>query len=88
MVGCQSARWYPQKLLSASIEPVLFTTTNMAPEAYIALALYDGIGRGLGKITIRRNVAEAYRVYQRLENRPMSLFVTEREQIEPYICPL
>jgi hypothetical protein len=88
VVGCQSARWYPQKFLSSGIEPVLFTTTNMAPEAYIALALYDGIGRGLAKDTIRRNVAEAYRVYQRLDRRPLSLFVTEREQIEPYMSPL
>jgi hypothetical protein len=88
VVGCQSARWYPQKFLGPGIEPVLFTTTNMAPEAYIALALYDGIGRGLAKGTIRRNVAEAYRVYQGLNNRPMSLFVTEREQIEPHMSPL
>ncbi len=85
MVGCQSARWYPQKFRSPAIEPALFTTTNMAPEAYVGLALYDGIARNLDKADIRQNVAEAYRVYQKLTRRPVSLFVNEWPQIERYM---
>jgi len=88
MVGCQFARWFPQKFRAPGIEPLLFTTTNMAPEAYIALALYDGIARGLPRTDVRFNVAEAYRVYQRLENRPMSLFVNEWSDIEKSMAVL
>jgi len=64
------------------LTPLQLTTTNMASEAYIALALYDGIARGLPRTDIWFNVAEAYRVYQSLENRPMSLFVNEWSDIE------
>lgn len=81
-LGCMSARWFPQKFLDGSIEPLLFTTTNMAPEAYIAAALYDGLARGLGKEEIRRNVARAYASYQRLATPPLSLFVDDRAAIE------
>jgi hypothetical protein len=77
-VGCQSARWYPGKFVDESIEPLLFTTTNMAPEAYIALALYDGLARGLGTKEIHVNVTRAYAVYQKLPKLPVSLFVNDR----------
>ena len=86
MVGCQSARWYPQKVRSPGIEPLLFTTTNMAPEGYVGLALYDAIVRNLSKPELRENVAEAYRVYQRLPRRPLSLFVNEWPQIDRYMA--
>jgi hypothetical protein len=86
MVGCQTARWYPQKFRSPGIEPLLFATTNMAPEGYVGLALYDGIARNLSKSEVRENVAEAYRVYQRLTRRPGSLFVNEWPQIERYMA--
>ena len=88
VVGCQSARWYPQKFRSPGIEPLLFTTTNMAPEGYVGLALYDGIARDLSKDELRQNVAEAYRVYQRLAKRPISLFINEWPQIERYMAEL
>ena len=88
MVGCQTARWYPQKFKSPGIEPLLFTTTNMAPEGYLGLALYDGIARELSRAEIRENVAEAYRVYQKLEHRPVSLFVNEWSEIEARMATL
>ncbi len=87
-VGCQSARWFPQKFLESSIEPLLFTTTNMAPEAYVAAALYDGLARGLGREEIRRNVARAYGVYQKLATPPISLFVNDRRAIERTLQPI
>ena len=88
MVGCQTARWYPQKFKSPGIEPLLFTTTNMAPEGYVGLALYDGIARELSRSELRENVAEAYRVYQKLEHRPVSLFVNEWSEIETRMATL
>jgi hypothetical protein len=50
----------------------------MAPEAYIALALYDGLARGLGTKEIHVNVTRAYAVYQKLPKLPVSLFVNDR----------
>ena len=87
-VGCQSAKWFPDKFRAPGVEPLLFTTTNMAPEAYVGLALYDGIARGLPKPDVRRNVAEAYRVYQRLERAPLALFVNDWAQVERYAAEL
>jgi len=87
-VGCQSAKWFPDKFRAPGVEPLLFTTTNMAPEAYVGLALYDGIARGLPKPDVRRNVAEAYRVYQRLERAPLALFVNDWVQVERYAAKL
>ena len=84
VVGCQTARWFPQKFLGGGIRPLLFTTTNMAPEAYIALALYDGLARGLDPPAIRRNVARAYQHYQKLGRMPLTLFVNESAAIERY----
>lgn len=80
-VGCQSARWFPQKFVDEAIEPLLFTTTNMAPEAYVALALYDGLARGLGKAETRRQTARAYAVFQKLQKPPLSLFVNDRRAL-------
>ena len=74
VVGCQTARWCPGRFLGGSIQPFLFATTNMAPEAYVALALYDGLGRGLARSAIRDHVARAYQEYQRLPNPPGGLF--------------
>lgn len=88
VVGCQSARWFPQKFLDGSIEPLLFTTTNMAPEAYIAVSLYDGLARGLEREEIRRNVARAYAVYQKLAAPPVSLFLNDRASIEARRQPI
>jgi len=88
LVGCQSARWFPQKFVDESIEPLLFTTTNMAPEAYAAVALYDGLARGLGSAETRRNVARAYAVYQKLSTPPLSLFVNDRCAIERVRQPI
>lgn len=87
-VGCQSAKWYPGKFRSPAVEPLLFTTTNMAPEGYVGLALYDGIARSLSKEQVRRNVAEAYRVYQRLQRAPLALFVNDWQEIERYAVEL
>jgi hypothetical protein len=81
-VGCQSARWYPRKFLDEKIEPLLFTTSNMAPEAYVGLALYDALARGLSAQDTRQNVARAYGVYQRLGKVPLGYFLNDREAIE------
>lgn len=80
-VGCQSARWFPQKFVDEVIEPLLFTTTNMAPEAYVALALYDGLARGLGQEETRRQAARAYAVFQKLHKPPLSLFLNDRRAL-------
>jgi len=56
----------------------------MAPEAYIGFALYDGIARNLPKTVLRENVAEAYRIYQRLASKPVSLLVNEWPEMERY----
>ena len=84
MVGCMTAQWIPSKFVADGVEPLLFTTTNMAPEAYIAFALYDGLARGLPKNTIRENVARAYQVYQRLRVPPSSLFINDAAEIARY----
>jgi len=88
VVACQSARWFPQKFLSDGIEPILFTTTNMAPEAYIAFALYDGLVRGLSARELRGHVARAYQEYQGLAKPPLSLFVTDAEGVAQHTAPL
>ena len=46
-LGCQSAKWCRDKLVSPSVANYLFCNTNMAPEGYIMLAFLDGISRGL-----------------------------------------
>ena len=84
VIGCQTARWFPQKFLGPGIEPLLFTLTNMAPEGYIALALYDAIGRGLSLIQTVDQVADAYREYQGLRNRPR-LFVAGADGIASHM---
>ena len=84
MVGCQTAKWFPQKFISEKIEPLIFTRTNMAPEAYIAAALYDGIANGMTPANINRNIAQAYKIYQKLEKPPYSLFMSDKEIILDY----
>jgi len=79
-VGCRTAVWFPQKLLGGEglIEPVLFTRTNMAPEAYVALALYDGLGRGVCAGELVTHVARAYKAYQEIGRSPQPLRAYER----------
>jgi hypothetical protein len=95
MVGCETARWFPEKYLPSGtpIEPLLFTRTLMAPEAYSALALYDSLGRGVtDKDEIVLSVAKAYNAYQNRFNKserpkPLSLsadlrtFTADRAEI-------
>jgi hypothetical protein len=80
-IGCQSARWYPGKFLGSGIEPILFTTTNMAPEGYVAAAMYDSLVRGLSRTELRDEVARAYARYQKLSKVPRGLFVNDETAI-------
>lgn len=75
VVGCQTALWYPQKVLARGIEPILFTSNKMPPEGYVAAALYDGLARGLDKHALRWHVARAVQVYHEMRSPPVRLFV-------------
>ncbi len=88
VVGCQTAKWYPQKVMGPGIEPILFTSNRMPPEGYVAAALYDGLARGMGDRRMRLHLARAMRAYHPMSHLPVALFVNTPARIAELQAPL
>lgn len=75
--ACKSQSYFSKPLKDAGIAPVLLTTQFMAPEAYVVHALANGWAQGETPATIRRQVAAAYSLHQKLANPALKMFATE-----------
>lgn len=63
--ACQSKNYFADAIKAGGAYPLLRTTGNMAPEAYILHALLNSWGREDEENTIREEVAKAYNQYQK-----------------------
>lgn len=75
--ACKSQSYFSKPLKDSGIAPVLLTTQFMAPEAYVVHALANGWARSDSPATIRRHVAAAYSLHQKLANPALKMFTTE-----------
>ncbi|MDL2272853.1 hypothetical protein LJC23_07485, partial [Desulfovibrio sp. OttesenSCG-928-I05] len=63
--ACQSKRYFTDAIKAGGAYPLLRTTGNMAPEAYILHALLTSWGREDEEAALREEVAKAYNHYQK-----------------------
>ena len=65
VLACYSKNYFSSELKSAKVNPILWTTHLMAPEAYVLKAALDGwINNETGK-QIDERAAQAYNKYQK-----------------------
>lgn len=63
--ACQSKAYFEKALQSAGAVPLIWTTGNMAPEAYVLDALVESWAKGGTGEEVREAVARAYDKYQK-----------------------
>jgi len=86
MTSCLSAPIFSREVLDENNFGLLFTTSLLAPEAYVQNALFDAIARGARGDKISRGVASAYADYH--DNYPGRVFITsESPRIEDFSSP-
>jgi hypothetical protein len=77
VLACASKSYFSPYLRAAGVDPLLWTTGLMAPEAYSLKAALDGWVRGEDGEAIRQRSAQAYSKYQRCSLRAaQNLFAT------------
>lgn len=65
LFACQSKRYFPAALKAGGAYPLIWTTGNLAPEAYTLNALVTGWAKGKDATAVRDMVADAYNKYQK-----------------------
>lgn len=77
VLACASKAYFSTYLRAAGVDPLLWTTGLMAPEAYSLKAALEGWVRGEDGKAIRQRSAQAYSKYQRCSLRAaQNLFAT------------
>ena len=77
VVGCNTKQYFRDDLTGRNIYGLLFTTSFMAPEGYVLLALSDAIAQAKSGREIVRQCNSSYRFFQEkyAEKKPGPLFV-------------
>ena len=77
VVGCNTKQYFRDDLIGRNIYGLLFTTSFMAPEGYVLLALSDAIAQAKSGREIVRQCNSSYRFFQEkyAEKKPGPLFV-------------
>ncbi|MEM7105982.1 MAG: hypothetical protein AAF502_22795 [Bacteroidota bacterium] len=65
LLGCVTKSYFTDIMSYLSIEPLVWTTGLMAPEAYILSATVEGWMKGESKEAIAERAAQAYNKYQK-----------------------
>jgi len=66
LFGCMTRALFADKLRKPAVFELASTRTLIAPEAYLAEALVDGLAEAEGAETLRRRVVNAYAKYQKI----------------------
>lgn len=66
VLACQSQKSFAPIAQTLGLKPILFTRTNMAPEAYTLRAVLEALGRGATGKAVHRAASSAYAKYQRI----------------------
>jgi hypothetical protein len=79
VLACNSEPYFAKALEGAGSQPLVTTSTLMAPEGYLIDAVAQGIGEKLGPAALRARAVAAYAKWQRLTPREAgSVFAKRR----------
>ena len=77
VLGCYSQDYFSSNIKAAQVNPVLWTTHLMAPEAYTLKSAIDGWMKNETGEQIEERAAQTYHKYQKCEiNGARNLFTT------------
>lgn len=83
VIGCNTKQYFRDDMIGRNIYGLLFTTSFMAPEGYVLLALSDSIAQAKNGREIARQCDSSYRYFQEkyARERPGSLFVNHAHKL-------